>query len=152
MSWATRDNEECVKCGFEAAHYELNCKNREEWLQCHRCGFMHTSSIDEAKNTLPGPIVYKSEKSGGRGNYVYSRDGAGSVIGTATREAIAYLREHSTEFVKCKYTYRRKGQWFIKDLLTGQRVQFSYESFMDSPSPLEQAENGKETQVDQLDT
>ena len=77
MSWATRDNEECAKCGYKAAHYELNCRNGEEWLQCYRCGFMHTSSIDEAKSTMSGPLVYKSEKSGGRGCYIYNSDRGG---------------------------------------------------------------------------
>jgi hypothetical protein len=122
---------ECPECGFERAtsdfNKELGCKH----IKCWRCGFFKATKSGKATSAtisvVPGP-----RKIGGRGCFICRYRGEkDSPIGPVSKKIIEWLRAESGKMVVCKYTFKQKGQWFIRDLLTNKTMPFSYERFVD---------------------
>lgn len=121
---------ECPSCGFEHATSDFYYKTREEYIFCTRCGFSEQTTIDRKKSKFPDSIVLVRERKGGKGSYIYKPKGAVAFgLGPVSKDVIESLKANLAQLTTCKYTFRRKSQWFIRDLLTNKTMPFSEESF-----------------------
>ena len=117
----------CPKCGFERAMIDYYYKSGEEYVRCYQCGYASDLFIDKEKTKYPDKIVWKHEENGGRGCYFYkTTEMTVFCFGPVVKGAINAMKNKLDEFATCKYSYKRKGKWFIKDLLSKKTEPFSY--------------------------
>lgn len=123
---------ECSNCGFEYATEDYYYKSSEVYIFCSRCGYTESEFIanrDDLKNKKTKTPRYKHEKIGGHGCYCYRTKGAiAFALGPVKKGLIQELSKHIKKMDKCNYTYKWQGKWFIKDLLTGKKMPFAFES------------------------
>jgi len=118
----------CPKCGFGQAMRDYYYKSGEEFVICYQCGYLSELFIDEEKTKCADKIAWKHEVTGGRGCYSYkSKEASASCIGPVVKGTIDALKSQLDKLVVCKYTFKRKGKWFIKDLLDKKTEHFSYD-------------------------
>ena len=114
-----RDMTECPFCGYENAYIEYDYGRGEDYVQCPRCGYTHTYRWHKGKNS----------KEGGRGCYlVRKKQETKFDMGPISKETLKSMKEQLEKVEECKYTYLRKGQWYIKDLITNEILLFSAEN------------------------
>lgn len=118
---------ECPSCGFEHATSDFYYKTGEEYIFCSRCGFSEETTTDRKKSRFPDSVVLVRERKGGKGCYICKPKGAVAFcLGPVSKKVIESLKANLAELATCKYTFRRKSQWFMKDLLTNKTMPFSY--------------------------
>jgi hypothetical protein len=121
----------CPKCGFERAIKDLNCRSRDEYVNCCRCGYTSHFVVDWEKTKLEGKLFSEYGETGGRGCYSYKpKESIAFITGPVKKGSINALKSELDDFVICKYSFRRKGKWFIKDLLSKKTEPFSYNSML----------------------
>ena len=123
--------EECPNCGFEYAHVTRFLDTRNKHLLCTGCGFCEDEEIDEENSDFPRLIVWKCQEKDGEGAYVLARKSEPNTVEfrSANREVVKQLKANIFKFMSCKYTFRRKGEWLIRDLIAKETMPFSYEDF-----------------------
>ena len=107
----------------------LYYKTGEFHIGCDRCGFFKERMINEGKSKFPEQIVYKYEEGGGTGAFNTKSKGPWGCTGSINRKDIKKIKKHASEYSICRYTYKRNGRWFIRDLITKKTLPFSYENF-----------------------
>ncbi len=118
----------CPKCGFERATRDYYYKSGEEFVLCYQCGYHSDILIDWEKANCADKIVWKHEENGGRGCYSYkSKEKPAFCLGPVAKGTINALKSKLEDLAVCRYSFRRKGKWFIKDLLSKKTEPFSYD-------------------------
>jgi len=121
----------CPECGFERAVSDFYKEHGYKCVRCWRCGFFK-QTISGKKANLGDSVVSGPQSIGGRGCFICKYKGEKCFpTGPVSKRIIKWLKAESGKMVVCKYTFKRKGQWFIRDLLTNKTMPFYYERFVD---------------------
>lgn len=109
----------CPSCSHDNAYSEVDDKRCDKYLLCFRCGYTYTI------NSYKG--IYSKE--GGRGFYsVRKKQEIKYDMGPISKGTLKSMKEQLKKMEECKYTFKRKGQWYIKDLITNEVLLFSEEN------------------------
>jgi len=127
MDSSEYSRKKCLKCGYTHAEEEADYESGKIYTECDRCGYCECKVII---GKLPKGLRYLYRK-GGRGIYLKKPDATviGISVGPVKKGLIQELREQAEEMVECRYTFKRNGQWFIKDLKTNKKVPYSRKVF-----------------------
>lgn len=138
---------QCPFCNFSHAMYELQTRTGEEWLFCSRCGSTISVEISNLpkKKDKDGFLVYpkdwkakfeKKELVFSHNTELRLKGKGGGVTGGIKHKNLCDFKKHVTELLnkgeeldKAQYTFKRKGQWFVKDLLCDKTFPFNDEYF-----------------------
>lgn len=125
----------CPKCGFRNATEDYYYRTSEVYVFCMRCGY----SESVTRNWKKKRATYREEKSGGIGAFCYQLVGAvGFALGTIGnsdefREKVERGKSRRKVAKECSvfsYTFRRSGEWYIRDVIEGETLRFSLDRFL----------------------
>jgi len=120
----------CPKCGFKHAMNEVSCMCGDKHICCYRCGYTEVKAIRN-KEQFSEPVIKQLRRGGGRGCFMYSYDGAEFTgFGYITKGIVETLKAELNAMAECRYTFKKKGKWFIRDLISNETMPYSYKAFI----------------------
>ena len=131
-----QESMKCPNCGYSHAVKEGDREYEGISTDCDRCGY-HECKVIVGRGSPPKWIRH-TFRTGGLGIYmcIYKKpeifEGVpvkAVVSGRVVKGLIKELREQLKEIDKCIYSYKWRGKWFIKDLITNKRIPYSYKAF-----------------------
>jgi len=120
----------CPKCGFKHYMNEVCCMCGNEHICCYRCGYTEVKVIRN-KEQFSKPVIKQLRRGGGIGCFIYRHNGAKfAVFGCVTNGVVETLKAELDAMAECRYTFKKKGQWFIRDLISNKTMPYSYKAFI----------------------
>lgn len=116
--------DKCPHCNYKEAYWELDCRSRDRYIFCNRCGYTMEYCFAEDK------VV----KTGGEGSFLtQAKNDLSNVVQSLDPEdvqTLEHLKESQRErLIACKYTFIKNKKWYIKDVLTGETSPFAKKEY-----------------------
>ena len=127
--------ETCPKCDLEEGmSVDFYYKSDEEYRFCNRCGYSYTREItnrEDSDKDEDWKPKYKEKRSKGIGCFKYGSGvlSCGHYTNKKFRKELEedvkkYNSKNSEKIKTAEYTFKDKGEWFIKDVITGETRPF----------------------------
>ena len=129
---SVQDSMECKYCGYKYGTSDYYYKSGEEYFWCDRCGSSYSNTIDNRLNNNEYPddwkphfkfeehILKNAYSIGGEENGIRQ---CGGVKKELLKLFIQNAR-NSPNIGYAYYTYKYRGVWYKKNILTGEKTVF----------------------------